>query len=1337
MLTYLHSYNSDRMVLYKKQKAALSDPLVLPSEFNANTKVFVIKETGEWFARYEDYIKRLWFYMQKNFTCEITSHSNLTFFQAMASEELEFNSLETKFPLKLREPVARYLHFNTTSRFDHLLEETYGHFKKLYFPEETVFLKNMNKITPDGTLLNNINDNLFVTEFLKTHNMQFDRNAATLFQEANGLSGDVNEIGVDLSFPWVIKERASSFDSKTRYLIYQPSSFITVDVGEEEIGRDRQAFTRHLLRSFMKLTIVKASRKNGSPWCVKEDYLKHYNLAMDWPKESLKYREEAKVAKRTKRKATSLTNSDTEDASLPPKKRGRPKLLSEAEHSLEQPKKRGRKKKGLPPMVTNDTNFKDNAINSVSDETATIANGSDNNNNHLIPPLGVFEEGTPELKTSNATPKILEESSKPYNPNIAKMKQTITADVEIPRVLSKMNDYLNDEEMTVLRTALVDEILQLSEDKSVDSFTKAELSSELSNLYEDVYVYGGDLSPSDDINRNSWIFQYSIKQFDENFDTKKFVNSKCGYSFTQILKIYKFLTDFSRVLVLQPMKFENFLSLLNNNYTAKNNSIAAMKLEFSTENYTDNQYKDEKAFVVEELFANVFRGHDISLKLKEVEENKNFNEDKKPNADSEEETYIDLSIDKNPNRFLVELICCLLRLFINSNGDWRVNVPETWNDEDDKEQDKDAAILKDLPPDHQIFIENCIDYKDISFSERLIKRQFNNGIWCFILLGIFEDSFHILPYQERIKNIISKLYVEKTTKNYYNLSKLLWENFNYNLDMNNKLDIIEVLIDLLLNFGLDIKQDLDLQMDVVNNCKSERFKINKAIKTLTKGKLSLDADVEALKLVAAPSAKVKDTLKSQLAKQEELKKATTSTEWKKKFWENKINVETSIRMRSLGQDRYGQRYWYLESTGNFDINNPHGSSLERCGKIFIQGPYKEEIPFFYDGLNHEQYCQKIKDYKFFSSGLIVNDQDIPILLPRNIWNNELNNMSLSNLDWKMLDWREHHLLSNEDWCFIDDDNSVKSLISWLHKNGTKERVLRNNLSSLFDRYLLNVNSEQNNTLLYNELLENDDFKKFIDTIKKNLESFDNLDFSLLQALSQNEGKYDALNSLLLFKEAGHNDDEIESKSSDLFSKDRSLMSLNRKLLKIEQQLEPILSTYMELEDLDVRSPAQIQELEKLGEQKDAVNNEKIEILSEIENRENELKVVASQKQVDENEALAKKENTSNEASNDLVNKLQTSSTFLKLSKVVGLINKFLQDLREDAKNEKKIFSYRNSFAIQKYGKHIYHGGIEKKETGKNKRSKNNRNNELTDLSSLKERMDRIKQELADGLKELN
>lgn len=127
------------MVLYKRKPILLPDPKPLPLDLNV--QVWHIEETGEWFSSYEEFLERFDFYTRHHFTCEITGTSCLTFFQALDSEETQFKYVEDRFPLKLREPVARFLHFNGIRRLDALVEKVYARFKNDFFPGEVVYLR--------------------------------------------------------------------------------------------------------------------------------------------------------------------------------------------------------------------------------------------------------------------------------------------------------------------------------------------------------------------------------------------------------------------------------------------------------------------------------------------------------------------------------------------------------------------------------------------------------------------------------------------------------------------------------------------------------------------------------------------------------------------------------------------------------------------------------------------------------------------------------------------------------------------------------------------------------------------------------------------------------------------------------------------------------------------------------------------------------------------------------------------------------------------------------------------------------------------------------------------
>ncbi|QLL33641.1 hypothetical protein HG536_0E05520 [Torulaspora globosa] len=289
------------MVLYKRKPVTLPDPEVLPADLNI--EVWHIDETGEWFASYEKYLERLDFYSRHHFTCEITGTSCLTFFEALDSEETQFRLVEEKFPLKLREPVARFLHFNGIKRLDALVETTYVRFKNDFFPGEVVYLRKGNKEVSAPS--SNHSTPQPDESFFKGHKETATEAPQPQYQR-----------------PYIIKEKAqfnATTDSVTGEIIVPAYSKYMLTEGshgnksliadQSQIYRDRSTFTKHLIKCFCKITLRRASSKMGAPWAVKDEYLPMYGLTMDWPPEMLKYKED-EIPNEKGRKQRSIEDTD-------------------------------------------------------------------------------------------------------------------------------------------------------------------------------------------------------------------------------------------------------------------------------------------------------------------------------------------------------------------------------------------------------------------------------------------------------------------------------------------------------------------------------------------------------------------------------------------------------------------------------------------------------------------------------------------------------------------------------------------------------------------------------------------------------------------------------------------------------------------------------------------------------------------------------------------------------------------------------------------------------------------------------------------------------------------
>lgn len=1265
------------MVLYKKQKATLSEPLVLPSEFGVDTKVFVIRETGEWFPKYSDYIKRLWFYMQNNFTCEITSHTNLTFFQAMASEEEEFNRLEMRFPIKIRAPLAQYLHFNPTSRFDLLLEETYFKFKKLFFVDEVVFLKDMNITDANGNIINNISDNIFVTEFLRNHNMYFDRDAAEAYQTAAGLDDNTNEIGVDLSNKWEVKEIMDPTPNyPQRYRIYQPSSFIFIEVDCNEIRRERKSYTRHLVRSFMKLTLEKASRKNGSPWRVKEDYIQHYDLSPEWPVQFLKYKE---VPKNTR--GSSETGENTA------KKRGRPKSNNTPLETDEKSTKK--KQKSTKKEVTNDDFKISKFSNTPSDDSLKFVNktapkpASDAVTRK--PTSSSFTKITPEPSLQPQKPKII------FNPNVVKPKMTIVNDDEIPRVIDKFNDMVsNNKWLKNIREIVIKSI------REHDKFSPPKSDEELYDLFSTLYYYS-EANSTDELINSSFLNQ-GFKQYDEKFAIKAFSkNRKTFYEFDffLILRIYIFIINFNEVLCLEVPRFQDFLVLLNNESQNEHKKKYVDKVAFK---FVSKPNEDEQSGLTHNLktkMDNLLFKECSNLDLVPVSEKKDV-ELEESNEDS-----TDL------NKFTIELICCLLRLFIDEKGNWSVEIPNKWySPKLKKECDKEDAVTGLFNEKEIEFLESCSKFKDVSFSERLMNRQFANGNWCLILLGLLEDSIHVMPLQDKMINIIMLFIGDGTVHGNKTLNTKLLANFGENFKMKDRLNIIYVLMELVTNYSTEMKQEVDKFADYSTFLKSERFKTARSMKPISKEINSL-LDKKSKLSTTQPNKDPAEIEKESKEIEEQIKnlqKQVACKEQIKEFWDSQVKWAMQLRSKSLGSDRYGNTYWYLESHGSFNLNTLGeltGNELKHSGKIFIQGPKKNEIPRYYNGITYEEYLKKIEKYQIKDDGCIVNDENKLILLNSRIWNNLYTNKDLSVLDWKFIDCGRNFLVSEDDWCFIDDTETLNKLLNWLYKFGSTERHLKSNISSILE----SLNHEHPSLpLLYNEEFESEQCQHLLSDITDVYNGLKNDETSIIQQLANNPSKYEQWNKII--GEA--------TVSDDVEAEEDSLIVMNKKLEEVASELDVKKYELVQLNISSTQPVVELPEHKELSKKIGELMEKKQAIIKEIEAYEEDKRAKAREA------GLMMFENGSDVT---LKESFKDSVILKKLTKIISKVNKIIE-LNDQAKNDLKK-SYVNERAIKYFKKNLQNA------TGEAKNVKKGKKKAAVIVTSipLSERMSSIKEEM--------
>ncbi|KAL2355785.1 chromatin remodeling complex WSTF-ISWI, large subunit [Cryomyces antarcticus] len=229
------------MVQFKRKPVQY---LSRPSIQDDHTEVWVMDRTGEVFTDYESYLQRRDFYKQKKFTCTITGHSGLSFFDALDSEMEGSREVNSLFPDALREPVLRKVQFSTISRIDELVNHVFEEFKHEFFPGEQV---------------------------------------TALVEDGQKLEGTVRE---KAKFP-ELRRPDGSLQRKafSRYFVrLAERSGDEALLDDEHLIRERRVFTKQMLRSFLKNTLTREAW-SGAPWIVKERVAKDYRIPTEVPSE--------------------------------------------------------------------------------------------------------------------------------------------------------------------------------------------------------------------------------------------------------------------------------------------------------------------------------------------------------------------------------------------------------------------------------------------------------------------------------------------------------------------------------------------------------------------------------------------------------------------------------------------------------------------------------------------------------------------------------------------------------------------------------------------------------------------------------------------------------------------------------------------------------------------------------------------------------------------------------------------------------------------------------------------------------------------------------------------
>ncbi|ABN66362.2 imitation switch Two complex 1 [Scheffersomyces stipitis CBS 6054] len=1058
------------MVLYKRKQVTFVPPPEIPSDLS--TEVYFIRETKEWFLTYDEYLARLDYYHKRKFVCEITGNSCLNFFEALESENKEIKGVEKNFPEALREHILRFLQFNRITRLDQLVDKVYSVFKNDYFPGETIYIR-------AGTITN------IGSESDAEHTSSTKQRGTIREKVQYGQSDGVT----------------------TKYLVVRLTDMQQSIVTTDKISRDRNHFTKWLIKTFIKLTMSR-SHKVGAPWVVKDKFAKKYRIPQEYPDDLKQFADstptgETQYEVQSKKEMVELEPGKF--VAIAPKngssdKKGIGKKYNPAVDKLpETPFKKKFPTHYLPDRVVKEIESTP-AINSSASASLQPTK------KHITDDLEI------KFDIQNAKPSpqasMLPENSISWNRHLVKEYKD-----DIKSFDEKGNDDEDKLESVGAKEEKIAEVKRLSSDK-IKHVQQALQSWIFINVYHSV------------LNIDTFTFDDFVYAMGWNLDQ---------------------FTELGRCELLDEIWCCILSAIVSNSAPTKDSSTAKDKdaifgLQINLPSKTS-------------LLAPVSNG-----KQEEEEDSEERGSDSE-----EDERTLKIEDDDSGNESSEETE--KTSKVNNGKSDKTkkaIEEEDADNEDNDDPEEDDNAMEVDETEDSEYdqfnhFAYQVMNYRGTPWHDRLRKRNFKDGNWQCILLGVLS----LVDYVPNYKPIIDKVFKKLAPKTMPATPATVLNQFYEEMDIDLKFQTLNILVDLLIS-GSVVRTYIDECLE-----SSTVFRRNR-LDSIKEYKSTLDAAQKAntsvCEIFAKHSESKKDADKDDSASkrprlnysksmemtEEEQKLSEKNSEFKelwnvrkeallkldqikkdKREIEKKLTELDCQRVKLLGKDRLYNRYWWFENNGlptlhgvsnDDDENEDEDKEKERdkndeevdddnnevleetylMGKLWVQGPSNEDLRIHFkssfelanefnveyetaefelheenerlkelkkddDESGQEDKKNQIREMDFnvipkpfvhaasklydleFTSKEILNSKSKAVIIDRQgaLKTTELIN-SLTSFQRKAIEEYPHPLVNGSNWRYYDHPDQISKLLTWLNPWGKRESQLRKELLTVKD-----------------------------------------------------------------------------------------------------------------------------------------------------------------------------------------------------------------------------------------------------------------------------------------------
>lgn len=763
------------MVLFKRKPVEFVPPPRIPEPFDPSQRVWVIPETGEWFLDYEAYLDRMSYYNIKKFVCETSGNSNFTYFEALKVEKTELQLMETKFPDPVKEPILRYVSFSTVPRIDVMVDDVYNRFKDDFFPGDQVIVRGMHE------------------RFRGIIREKARFNPITL---ADG----------------TVRNGYCSYR-----VLLETNEEITVN-DASQLARERNTFTKWFVKSFLKMSLVRANRP-GAPWVVRPAIAQKYRIPSEYPAALRKY--EAMLDSTDAASAANGANSVSTDF---------------ADSSVS-------------------ADLTDNG-SSRWDDSTPLANIFDDMKE--TPPTGSEQEAGRNLQRwKDRWYRVLKQATaffEPTDPGVV--------DPELKRKVEDMFEFAGVERLEHFDPDRVNFFISPRTYSSRVHFEPNDYFSYIRSHRIKVWHYEKCLRFFKSINitprKIEQARQYAQLPAAEFDDVKRLIIANRNYPRAAIQ--HTLPVENRRLLAKQPVGVVD-LDAEERRHNARrggNGSGSGRRMKPLLEDdmtlpfkripgassvphlhKLDSSFGDPSELLEVWVFVNMY-GKALVID--------NFTFD-------DFCTALAWKDNEQPCVLLLEVFCALLSAVLDEHGDLQVSLPEELMEGEGETSEEDAKVkkeevkkedgkqedgkseqedaeqddVKDNTDDSDEITHNAyaaIEYRKIPWQERLEHRQFKNGGWIIILLGIFS----LVDYTPEYTGAINEIYQILTPAEYAPTPRTLQENFYKKLGPDLRVKALGILTNLLLN-GTVIRGFIDSQAEESAKYRRERFELVHQLKT--------------------------------------------------------------------------------------------------------------------------------------------------------------------------------------------------------------------------------------------------------------------------------------------------------------------------------------------------------------------------------------------------------------------------------------------------------------------------------------------------------------------------